>query len=87
MEKVWPVQDAKARFSEVLRAAETEPQHITYRGEEKAVLLSVKEFRRLQDKSRGKPAKTFYELWKSAPKAPEFKLPTRRREPMRKVKF
>ena len=84
MQKTWQVQDAKARFSEVLRAAEKEPQHITDRGKEKAVLLSIKEFRRLHDKSEGM---TFYEWWKSAPKVPEFKLPPRRREPMRKVKF
>ena len=35
MEKVWPVQDAKARLSELLRAAENEPQHISFRGEPK----------------------------------------------------
>lgn len=87
MDKTWAVQDAKARFSEVLRAAEKEPQHITYRGEEKAVLISAEDFRRLQEKSKDKPAMTFYELWKSAPKVPEFKLPPRRREAMRKVKF
>ncbi len=33
--KHWPVQDAKARFSELLRAAEKEPQIITYRGKPK----------------------------------------------------
>jgi antitoxin Phd len=83
MEKTWPVQDAKARFSEMLRASEEGPQHITHRGEEKAVLLSAEEYRRL----RGGTRRSLYEIWKSAPKVAEFKLPPRRREPMRKVEF
>lgn len=84
MEKTWPVQDAKARFSEMLRAAADEPQHITHRGEEKAVLMSAEEYRRLLGKN---PERSLYEIWKSAPKVPEFKLPPRKREPMRKIKF
>ncbi len=81
---IWPLQDAKARFSEVMRAAEKEPQHITLRGEEKAVLISAEEYRRLR---KGKPDRTLYEIWKAAPKVPEFKLPPRKRERMRKVDF
>ena len=84
MDKSWPVQDAKARFSEVLREAEKEPQIITRRGEETAVLMSAEQYRRLRG---GKSARTLYEIWKSAPKVPEFKVPPRRREPMRKIKF
>jgi len=83
MDKVWPVQDAKARFSEMLRASEEGPQHITHRGEEKAVLVSAEEYRRL----RGSTQRSLYEIWKSAPKVPEFKLPPRKRERMRKVEF
>lgn len=81
---IWPLQDAKARLSEVIRAAAEEPQHITLRGEEKAVVISSQEFRRLR---KAKPDRTLYELWKSAPKVPEFKLPPRKRERMRKVDF
>lgn len=81
---IWPLQDAKARLSEVIRAAAEEPQHITLRGEEKAVVISSQEFRRLR---KDKPDRTLYELWKSAPKVPEFKLPPRKRERMRKVDF
>jgi prevent-host-death family protein len=84
MDRSWPVQDAKARFSEILREAEREPQIITRRGEETAVLMSAEQYRRLRG---GKPERTLYEIWKSAPKVPEFKLPPRRREPMRKIKF
>lgn len=84
MEKGWPVQDAKARFSELLRASEKEPQHITHRGEEKAVLLSADEYRRLRQK---RPERSLYEIWKSAPKVADFRPPSRKRESMRKVKF
>lgn len=44
----WQVQEAKQRFSEVLRAVETEgPQTITRHGEEVAVILGIAEYRRL----------------------------------------
>lgn len=82
MPKIWPLQDAKARLSEVIRAAEKEPQHITLRGKEKAVVISSEEYRRL---SQTKPGRSLYEIWKSAPKVPEFELPPRKRERMRKV--
>jgi antitoxin Phd len=47
--QTWPVQDAKARFSEFLEAAISEgPQIVTKRGTEAAVLVPVAEWRRLQ---------------------------------------
>lgn len=46
--KTWPVQDAKARFSELLVACEREgPQVVTKRGVEAAVLVPFAEWRRL----------------------------------------
>jgi antitoxin Phd len=49
----WPVQDAKARFSEFLDACLAEgPQMVTRRGAEAAVLVPVDEWRRLQSVSR-----------------------------------
>ncbi len=49
----WPVQDAKARFSEFLEACITEgPQMVTKRGAEAAVLVPVDEWRRLQAAAR-----------------------------------
>lgn len=49
----WPVQDAKARFSELLRACLTEgPQIVTLRGAETAVLIPIDEWRRLQQQAR-----------------------------------
>jgi hypothetical protein len=81
MEKTWQVQDAKARFSELLRAAESAPQTISYRGKPKY------EVRALAVRRRTDPArpKTLIDWWLSAPKAPEFKLPPRKREKPRRV--
>ncbi|MGH8317026.1 MAG: type II toxin-antitoxin system Phd/YefM family antitoxin [Steroidobacteraceae bacterium] len=51
--KIWPVQDAKARFSELLKASLTEgPQIVSLRGIEAAVLVPVEEWRNLQDRAR-----------------------------------
>jgi len=45
----WQVQDAKARFSELLDAAlQNGPQVVTRRGIETAVLVPIEEWRRLQ---------------------------------------
>jgi len=47
--KSWPVQDAKARFSELLDTCLREgPQIVTRRGSDAAVLVPVEEWRRLQ---------------------------------------
>ncbi|WPL15682.1 prevent-host-death family protein [Thiorhodovibrio winogradskyi] len=49
----WPVQDAKARFSEFLDACVSEgPQVVTRRSTETAVLLPIAEWRRLQVAAR-----------------------------------
>ena len=42
----WQVQEAKTRFSEVIERARTEgPQTITRHGVERAVVLSIEEYR------------------------------------------
>lgn len=47
--KAWPVQDAKARFSEFLDACLSDgPQMVTRRGAEVAVLVPAAEWKRLQ---------------------------------------
>ncbi|MGO4124882.1 type II toxin-antitoxin system Phd/YefM family antitoxin [Inquilinus sp. YAF38] len=44
----WQVQEAKARFSELVERARTEgPQTITRHGRERAVLLSIEDYRAL----------------------------------------
>jgi prevent-host-death family protein len=45
----WPLQTAKARFSELVRRVHSEgPQHVTVHGREEVVVVSAAEFRRLQ---------------------------------------
>ena len=45
----WPVQDAKARLSEVIDRARSEgPQTITRHGTERAVVLSIEDYRALE---------------------------------------
>lgn len=43
----WQIQEAKQRFSEVLRRAQGEPQIITRHGEEVAALISVELYHQL----------------------------------------
>jgi prevent-host-death family protein len=48
----WQVQEAKQRFSEVLRAAESgEAQIVTKHNEEVAVVIDIAEYRRLRGES------------------------------------
>lgn len=50
---VWPVQEAKARFSELLeRSVREGPQIVTKRGIETAVLVPIEEWRRLKERAR-----------------------------------
>jgi prevent-host-death family protein len=50
---MWPVQDAKSRFSEMLDTCLRDgPQVVTRRGAEAAVLVAMPEWKRLQHASR-----------------------------------
>jgi prevent-host-death family protein len=63
----WQVQEAKQRFSEVLRAAESgEPQIVTRHGEEVAVVIDIAEYRRLRGESM-----TFMEYLRAEPSVDE----------------
>lgn len=51
--QTWPIQDAKARFSEFLETCLADgPQMVTKRGTEAAVLVPVDEWRRLNAAAR-----------------------------------
>lgn len=51
----WQLQDAQARFSEVVRrAVESGPQHVIVNGEEQAVVLSTEEYVRLRGQPTGR---------------------------------
>jgi prevent-host-death family protein len=43
----WKLEDAKARFSELVRDAGKTPQMVTVRGKETAVILAAEDYRRL----------------------------------------
>jgi prevent-host-death family protein len=45
----WQLQEAKQRFSELIRSVETDgPQFVTRHGEEVAVVIDIAEYRRLR---------------------------------------
>jgi len=74
--KIWPVQDAKARFSELLDTCLREgPQIVTKRGAETAVLVPMEDWRRLQRSARP----TLKELLLADAPRTELQLPTRGR--------
>ncbi|TAI59706.1 type II toxin-antitoxin system Phd/YefM family antitoxin [Bradyrhizobium sp. Leo170] len=59
----WKLEDAKARFSEVVRhAREDGPQRVTVRGQDAVVVMSVEEFERL---APGKPRAPFVQFMES----------------------
>lgn len=71
----WSVQDAKARFSELLDASVKDgPQIITKRGAETAVVVPVDEWRRL---TSGSTPKSAYDLLVNDPRRFELDLPER----------
>jgi prevent-host-death family protein len=60
----WQIQDAKQRFSEMLRSvAANGPQIITRHGEEVAVVIDMAEYRRLT-----RPAVNLHEILLGGPK-------------------
>lgn len=81
----WPVQNAKARFSELLEASLLAgPQIVTKRGIEAAVLVSVAEWKRL---NLGRERPTLKELLLSPAPRGDLMVPkrgsVRRRKPPR----
>jgi antitoxin (DNA-binding transcriptional repressor) of toxin-antitoxin stability system len=73
--KHWALQDAKARLSELVRAAEKEPQIITYRGEPKVEVRAI-------NAGRVKKPKTLLEVLRSAPPGfAELEMPRKRERP------
>ncbi|MBO0140399.1 type II toxin-antitoxin system prevent-host-death family antitoxin [Agrobacterium sp. Ap1] len=62
-DNIWKLEDAKARFSEVVRRARNEgPQHVTVRGQDSVVVISTEELAKL---TRPEPEKPFVEFMES----------------------
>lgn len=50
----WLLQDAKARFSELVRKVRSEgPQHVTVHGRDEVVVITAEEFRRMKGNVTG----------------------------------
>lgn len=50
----WLLQDAKARFSELVRKVRSEgPQHVTVHGRDEVVVIAAEDFRRLKGERTG----------------------------------
>ena len=78
----WQVQDAKTRLSELIERARTEgPQTITRHGAERAVVLSIEDYRALE---AHKPDFKAYLL--GGPKVEEFSI-ERDRDPGRTIEL
>lgn len=81
-ERVWQLQDAKNKFSELVeRAAQGEPQVVTKRGKRAAVLMSAAEYARLKGRDAGAPT-DFVRHLLSAPKG-DFAAPRRSKTRLR----
>lgn len=78
----WPVQDAKARFSELLETCLKEgPQLVTKRGAEAAVLVPATDWQRLKQSARP----TLKDLLLTDEARGELNLPPRGRRRRREV--
>src|SRR3974390_1957299 len=50
----WRLQDARARFSEVVRRGRAEgPQHVTVHGRDEVVIIAAEDFRRMKGEPTG----------------------------------
>jgi len=64
----WQLQEAKQRFSELVRRAEREgPQVVTRHGEEVVVVVPSEEWRRMSEREGGEKKMDFKEFLMSAP--------------------
>jgi prevent-host-death family protein len=77
----WQLQEAKAMFSEVIKAAAAKPQIITVRGKETAVIISIGDYKKLV-----RPRQTFFEFMQNSPLRDfDLELPPRMPEKMRDI--
>ncbi len=83
----WQLQEAKQRFSELVRRAEKDgPQVVTRHGEEVVVVVPAEEWRRMSEREGGEKKMDFKEFLMSAPDLSVLDL-ERPREMLRDVEF
>ena len=80
----WALQDAKARFSELVRRVRSEgPQHVTMHGRDEVVVIATEEFQRLQGAATGQ---VLIDALQAAPHCDDLNLvPMRAPMPVRDV--
>jgi prevent-host-death family protein len=79
----WALQDAKARFSELVRKVRSEgPQHVTVHGRDEVVVIAAEEFRRLKGENSGQ---ALVEAIQASPHREIELAPERRVMPVRSV--
>jgi prevent-host-death family protein len=79
----WFLQDAKARFSELVRRVRSEgPQHVTVHGRDEVVVISAEEFRRLRGDVTGA---ALVAAMQASPHRATVLEPKRERSPVRDV--
>lgn len=81
----WPLQDAKARFSELVRRVRSDgPQHVTVHGRDEVVVVTAEAFRRLEGSRTGQ---ALIDALAAAPRGKLDLAPARARMPVRAVKL
>ncbi len=81
----WLLQDAKARFSELVRRVRAEgPQHVTVHGRDEVVVIAAEEFRRLKGEQTGEALVT---VMQASPYRDVDVEPRRSRFPARDVRL
>jgi len=81
----WILQDAKARFSELVRRAHRDgPQHVTVHGRDEVVVMSADEFHRLRGDRSGQ---LLVDLLRESPLRAVTIEPAAVRSPVRGVKL
>jgi prevent-host-death family protein len=81
----WQLQDAKARFSELVRRVHSEgPQHVTVHGRDEVVVVAAEEFRRVKGDQTGE---ALVAALRASPYREIDLAPRRRRMPVRDVEL
>lgn len=81
--RTWQLQEAKGRFSEVVKRAQSQgPQNITVHGEPVAVLISRRDYLKLT-----KPKPSLVELLRTSPLVGNDLKISREQTPTRKIKL
>ncbi|MDR3000888.1 MAG: type II toxin-antitoxin system Phd/YefM family antitoxin [Fibromonadaceae bacterium] len=79
----WQLQEAKAKFSELVKQTTLAPQSITLRGEPVAVVISIAKYKQLT-----KPKKNLFDMLRSAPiSLADLDLPSRKDIRFRKIEL